>query len=157
VPLNKLINILWRIWPLLGNGSVNTAWKSDDKEQKKEVYLLGNGSVTHVSMTTHQSTDSQRLPKHIPVETNRMTTVRGDCLYSVLLKVIKEISFVRKVRKSGIWNNNIWSRVPLESDPTMTALARSSSNCKRQTRPLVRECAPHQQTHNCLTVIKIRS
>jgi hypothetical protein len=38
-----------------------------------------------------------------------------------------------------------------------TALARISSNCKRQTRPLVRESAPHQQTSNCLTVIKIWS
>jgi hypothetical protein len=28
---------------------------------------------------------------------------------------------------------------------------------KRQTRPLVRESAPHQQTCNCLTVIEIRS
>jgi hypothetical protein len=36
----------------------------------------------------------------------------------------------------------------------MTALARASSNCKQQTHPLVREGAPHQQTHNCLTVTK---
>jgi hypothetical protein len=36
----------------------------------------------------------------------------------------------------------------------MTALARASSNCKQQTRPLVRENAPHQQTHNCQTVRK---
>jgi hypothetical protein len=28
---------------------------------------------------------------------------------------------------------------------------------KRQTRPLVRESAPHQQSCNCLTVIKIWS
>jgi hypothetical protein len=33
----------------------------------------------------------------------------------------------------------------------MTALARTSSNCKRQTRLLVREGALHQQTRNCLT------
>jgi hypothetical protein len=39
----------------------------------------------------------------------------------------------------------------------MTALARASSNCKRQTRPLVREGAPHRQTGNCLTVAKIWS
>jgi hypothetical protein len=39
----------------------------------------------------------------------------------------------------------------------MTALARTRSNFKRQTRPLVREGAPHQQTRNCLTVIKLRS
>jgi hypothetical protein len=29
-----------------------------------------------------------------------------------------------------------------------------ASNYKRQTHPLVRDSAPHQQTHNCLTVIK---
>jgi hypothetical protein len=39
----------------------------------------------------------------------------------------------------------------------MTALARATSNCKRQTRPLVREDAPQQQTRNCLTVTKIWS
>jgi hypothetical protein len=39
----------------------------------------------------------------------------------------------------------------------MTALARASSNCKRQTRPLVREGAPTQQTRNCQTIIKIWS
>jgi hypothetical protein len=33
----------------------------------------------------------------------------------------------------------------------MTALARTSSNCKRQTRPPVTEGAPHEQTHNSLT------
>jgi hypothetical protein len=30
-------------------------------------------------------------------------------------------------------------------------------HCKRQTSPLVREGAPHLQTRNCLTVIKIWS
>jgi hypothetical protein len=39
----------------------------------------------------------------------------------------------------------------------MTALANTRSNCKRQTHLLVREKAPHQQTRNCLTVIKIWS
>jgi hypothetical protein len=29
---------------------------------------------------------------------------------------------------------------------------KKSSNCKRQTRPLVREGAPHQQTRSSLTV-----
>jgi hypothetical protein len=33
----------------------------------------------------------------------------------------------------------------------------ASSNCKRQTRPLVREGAPNQQTRNCQTIIKIWS
>jgi hypothetical protein len=47
--------------------------------------------------------------------------------------------------------------LPRDSDPRMTALVRASSICKRQTHPLVRESAPHQQTRNCLTVIKIWS
>jgi hypothetical protein len=57
--------------------------------------------------------------------------------------------------KSRIWGSRIWSRVPRDSDPIMTALARTRSSFKRQTRSLVRESAPHQQTRNCLTVIKI--
>jgi hypothetical protein len=51
----------------------------------------------------------------------------------------------------------IWTRAPGDSDPKMTAGARARSDCKRQTRPPVRESAPHQQTRKCLTVIKIWS
>jgi hypothetical protein len=51
----------------------------------------------------------------------------------------------------------MWSRVPRYSDPRITALAKTNSNCKRQTSPLVRDSAPHQQTRKCLTVIKIWS
>jgi hypothetical protein len=36
----------------------------------------------------------------------------------------------------------------------VTALARASSNYKRQTRSPVRERAPYKNTRNCLTVIK---
>jgi hypothetical protein len=63
----------------------------------------------------------------------------------------------RRKWKSRIWDSKIWSRVPRDSDPKMTALARTSSNYKRQTPPLVRDSAPHQQTCNCVTVIKILS
>jgi hypothetical protein len=63
----------------------------------------------------------------------------------------------RRKGKSRIWDSKIWSRVPRHSDPRMTTLARASSNCKRQTLPLIRESAPHQQACNCLTVIKIWS
>jgi hypothetical protein len=59
--------------------------------------------------------------------------------------------------KSRIWDSKIWSRVSRDSDLRMTALAKASSNCKWQTRPLVRESAPHQQNRNCLTIIKIWS
>jgi hypothetical protein len=34
----------------------------------------------------------------------------------------------------------------------MTTLTRTSSSCKRQNRPLLREDAPHEQTYNCLRV-----
>jgi hypothetical protein len=63
----------------------------------------------------------------------------------------------RRKGKSRIWDNKIWPRVLWDSDPRMTALAKASSNCKRQTRPLVRESAPLQQTRNYPTVIKISS
>jgi hypothetical protein len=42
---------------------------------------------------------------------------------------------------------------PCDSDPRKTALARTSSIHKRQTRPLVREGAPQKQDRNCQTVI----
>jgi hypothetical protein len=43
----------------------------------------------------------------------------------------------------------------LDSDARMTALARASSSYKRQIYPLFKEGAPHQHTHNYVTVIKI--
>jgi hypothetical protein len=60
-----------------------------------------------------------------------------------------------RLGESRIWDSKIRSRVPRDSGLRMTVLARASNNCKRQTRPLVRESAPHQQTRNCLAVIKI--
>jgi hypothetical protein len=63
----------------------------------------------------------------------------------------------RRKGKSRIWDSKLWSRVPRESDPKVIALARTRCTCKRQTRPLVRESVPHQQTRNCLTAIKIWS
>jgi hypothetical protein len=50
--------------------------------------------------------------------------------------------------ESRIWDSKMWSWVPRDSDPKMTALARTSSNCKRQTRSLVRDGTPHQQIRN---------
>jgi hypothetical protein len=46
--------------------------------------------------------------------------------------------------KSRIRDSKIWPRVLRDWDPKMIALERASSNCKRQTRPLVREDAPNQ-------------
>jgi hypothetical protein len=63
----------------------------------------------------------------------------------------------RRKGKSQIWDSEIWSRVPRDSGPRKTALARASSMYKRQTRPLVREGAPHNEARNCQTVINIWS
>jgi hypothetical protein len=42
----------------------------------------------------------------------------------------------------------VWSLVPRDTDPKMTALARTTSSSKRQKRPLFRESALHQETSN---------
>jgi hypothetical protein len=62
-----------------------------------------------------------------------------------------------RLGESRIWDSKMWSWVPRNSDPRMTALTTASSSYKWQIRPLVREGSPHQQTRNCLTVIKIWS
>jgi hypothetical protein len=61
------------------------------------------------------------------------------------------------LQESWILDSKIWPWVARDSDPRMTVPARANSNCKWQTHPLICEGAPHQQTHNCLTVIKIWS
>jgi hypothetical protein len=61
----------------------------------------------------------------------------------------------QRKRKSQIWDSKIWSRVPKDSDPRKTTLARSSSIYKRQTRPLIREDAPQKPDRNCQRVINI--
>jgi hypothetical protein len=63
----------------------------------------------------------------------------------------------RRKGKSQIWDSKIWSRVPSDSDPRKTALSRTSSIYKKQTRPLVRECATEKQDRNCQTAINIWS
>jgi hypothetical protein len=63
----------------------------------------------------------------------------------------------RRKGKSQIWDSKIWSRVPRDSHPRKTALARASSMFKRQIHPLVREGAPQKQDRICQTVINIWS
>jgi hypothetical protein len=63
----------------------------------------------------------------------------------------------RRKGKSQIWDSKIWWRVPRDSDPRKTALARASSIYKIQNRPLVREGAPQKQDRNCQRVINIWS
>jgi hypothetical protein len=62
-----------------------------------------------------------------------------------------------QVGETRVCDSKIWSWDPQDSGPKMIALVKASSNCKRHTRPFVRECAPHQQPRNCLTVMKIWS
>jgi hypothetical protein len=61
----------------------------------------------------------------------------------------------RRKWKSPIWDSKIWSRVPRDSDPRETALARASVMYKRHTHPLVREGAPQQQDRNCQAVKRV--
>jgi hypothetical protein len=63
----------------------------------------------------------------------------------------------RQKGKSRVWDSKIWSRVPRDSNPRKTALARTSSIYKWQTRPLVREGAPQKEDGNCQTAKKIWS
>jgi hypothetical protein len=53
-------------------------------------------------------------------------------------------------------DNKLCSWVPWDSDLRKPALAMPSINWKVQTRLLVREGAPHQQTRTCLKIIKGR-
>jgi hypothetical protein len=64
---------------------------------------------------------------------------------------------LRRKGKSQIWDRKIWSRVPRDSDPRKTTLARASSIYKRQTRPIAREGAAQKQDRNCQRVINIWS
>jgi hypothetical protein len=63
----------------------------------------------------------------------------------------------RRKGKSQIWESKRWSRVPRNSDPRKSTLARTSSIYKIQTRPLVREGAPQNQGRKCQRVTNIWS
>jgi hypothetical protein len=59
--------------------------------------------------------------------------------------------------KSQVWDSKIWSRVPRDSDPRKTPLARARSIYKRQTHHHIREGTPEKQDRNCQRVINIWS
>jgi hypothetical protein len=122
---------------------------SHKKNKYFRVYspLLCNGRINNGVM---QPIVRQLIGKQVPAATNTHTTIELLFELRFLLGPCKVV--IRKTIDS-----KIWSRVLRNSYPRMTALARTSSNCKRQTRSLVRESAPHQQTSNCLRVIKIWS
>jgi hypothetical protein len=52
----------------------------------------------------------------------------------------------RRKWKSRIWDSKIWLRVPRDSDPKMTALARARNNCKQDPSSRQRERA----SSNCI-------
>jgi hypothetical protein len=117
----------------------------------------------------------QRISNHTSSTIERLCFLRGACR-GVILKTIGATRQWNPCRggveylhrdpasrrrrwkgKSQIWDTKIWSRVPRELDPRKTTLARASSICKRETRPLIREGAPEKQDRNCQTVINIWS
>jgi hypothetical protein len=69
---------------------------------------------------------------------------------------------MRDVTHTAVIMKRLGKRVSAETNSRNSRRAvfcavRAEGNCKRQARPLVRESAPHQQTRNYLTVIKIWS
>jgi hypothetical protein len=76
----------------------------------------------------------------------------GHIWVNLFLGDINTGTWPSRLGESRIWDSKMWSWVPRDSGPRMTAVARASSNCKQQTRPLVREGALHEETHYCLTV-----
>jgi hypothetical protein len=51
--------------------------------------------------------------------------------------------------ESRVWDSKMWSWVPRDSDLGMTAMAKASSNCKRQTHPLVRRMLHKDYDRKC--------
>jgi hypothetical protein len=117
--------------PLLGNTPVN----SNDWATIGRLFSMGSAPRSY-------------LEENLRWMYNWATLFLGD---------INTGSWTPRLRESRIWDSKILSRVPRDSETRMTALARTSSNCKRQTRSLVRESAPHQRTRIRLTAIKVWS
>jgi hypothetical protein len=79
---------------------------------------------------------------HVRIESTRVEA--GSNTSTVTLRVVGGAK-----KKSRVGKSKIWSRVPRDSDPRKTALARASSIYKRQNRHLVREGAPQKQDRKC--------
>jgi hypothetical protein len=99
--------------------------------------LRGDMSMdTGYGWSTGVSVDTDVLYNRIRIKSEfRSRAEAGSNTYTVALWV------VGGDEKGSL--EQIWLRVPLDSDPRITALTRTSSNCKRQTHTLVRESAPH--------------
>jgi hypothetical protein len=123
--------VLRRIWPFarqrLGKHCLKTGLATE-----AEIHLLGNGSLV--------SATKDNRPKHElfgVVAAIRSSPCGGGIEY-----LHRDPASRRRRRKgkSQIWDSKIWSRVPRDSDPRKTALARASKD-----RPvLLLERAPHK-------------
>jgi hypothetical protein len=71
--------------------------------------------------------------------TKRVPSAWGYKWVTLFLGDINTGTWPSRLGESRIWDSKLWSWVPRASDPRLTALARITSNCKRQTHPLVRE------------------
>jgi hypothetical protein len=128
-------------WPLLSNISVTTFqwqqirarkwsnfWRMDTQQWRNH----GHGVFSDI-----RSKAIYREPKRLEIASNPVPG--GSILATLFLGYINTGTWPSRLGESGIWERKIWSWVLRDWDLTMTALARPSSNCKRQTHPLVRE------------------
>jgi hypothetical protein len=123
--------------------------EADARNDRRAVF-----SVVRVALVA-----TQRCGKHIFAAVNQHATIK-EAVFSVgaaprlynggltqnrvtlFLGDINTGTWPSRLGGSRIWESKMWSWVPRDSDLRMTALARTNSNCKRQTHqthPLVRE------------------
>jgi hypothetical protein len=138
---------LWRNDPLLGNGSVTHSRGNEH---------TGNNRRTTVSMQLQSKRTSIIIDWFLGYGVLNVFSVRGPCRRfikdsrgrlhcnwynwaTLFLGDINTGTWPSRLGESRIWECKLWSWVPRDSDLRMTPLARASSNCKRQTHPLVRE------------------
>jgi hypothetical protein len=121
--------------PLLYNGSINVVPAATNSQRWNQQIILKWKNSPETTRTLADVTAGMKTrATAVPAAAN---TLQEGVFHSVRL-----------------WNMKDQTESQVESDPRTTALARTRSNCKRQTRPLVRESAPYQQTRNCPTAKK---
>jgi hypothetical protein len=178
--LYRVVCIKFSNYRLLGNVSVNTAWKPEQQRTSRSPFARQRLAKTHSKVdkgSAKVSVDTRNLGISRRFRCNGyrrpITSIQFSRTYKRQFEYLHlgspcggGIEYLhrdhasrrrRRKGKSRIWDSKIWPRVLRDPDQKMTALTRTSSNCKRQTRPLVREGATTQQTRNCQTIIKIWS
>jgi hypothetical protein len=116
--------------------------------------------VTQALIAIHASAPLNKLPLTLTwkcTQLNIQDVAGRKVIVSVILNktCICTCVLFRTVSGIELFHCKIWPWVPRNFDARLTALARASSNCKRQTRPLVRNGAQYQQIRNYLRVTKI--